>query len=92
MWPAKLPGEGNALLEACSAMCDIMKDLGIAVDGGKDSLSMAARVGSQTVKSPGTLKKKQLQVHLKESKKIQVKQNQKKSRYIKNDKFQIHQK
>ncbi|XP_056013260.1 phosphoribosylformylglycinamidine synthase-like isoform X2 [Ostrea edulis] len=55
MWPAKLPGEGNALLEACSAMCDIMKDLGIAVDGGKDSLSMAARVGSQTVKSPGTL-------------------------------------
>ncbi|XP_062608746.1 phosphoribosylformylglycinamidine synthase-like isoform X1 [Saccostrea cucullata] len=55
MWPAKLPGEGAALLEACSAMCDIMKHLGIAVDGGKDSLSMAARVGDQTVKAPGTL-------------------------------------
>lgn len=53
MWPAKLPGEGAALLEACSAMCDVMKSLGIAVDGGKDSLSMAARVGETTVKSPG---------------------------------------
>lgn len=29
--------------------------LGIAVDGGKDSLSMAARVGKDTVKAPGTL-------------------------------------
>ncbi|XP_078326512.1 phosphoribosylformylglycinamidine synthase-like isoform X4 [Crassostrea virginica] len=55
MWPAKLPGEGATLLEACSAMCDVMKRLGIAVDGGKDSLSMAARVGETTVKSPGTL-------------------------------------
>lgn len=55
MWPAKLPGEGATLLEACSAMCDVMKSLGIAVDGGKDSLSMAARVGEKTVKSPGTL-------------------------------------
>ncbi|XP_041358701.1 phosphoribosylformylglycinamidine synthase-like [Gigantopelta aegis] len=55
MWPAKLPGEGAALLDACRAMCDVMKQLGIAVDGGKDSLSMAARVGDDTVKAPGTL-------------------------------------
>ncbi|XP_003747373.1 phosphoribosylformylglycinamidine synthase [Galendromus occidentalis] len=55
MWPAKLPGEGGALVEACKAMCDTMAALGIAVDGGKDSLSMAARVGSETVKSPGTI-------------------------------------
>ncbi|CAC5381850.1 PFAS [Mytilus coruscus] len=55
MWPAKLPGEGAALLDACTAMCDVMKKLGIAVDGGKDSLSMAARVGDDTVKAPGTL-------------------------------------
>ncbi|XP_071123747.1 phosphoribosylformylglycinamidine synthase-like [Mytilus edulis] len=55
MWPAKLPGEGAALLDACTAMCDVMKKLGIAVDGGKDSLSMAARVGDETVKAPGTL-------------------------------------
>ncbi len=29
--------------------------LGIAIDGGKDSLSMAAKVNSEIVKSPGTL-------------------------------------
>lgn len=53
MWAAKLPGEGAALFEACKAMCDVMKQLGIAIDGGKDSLSMAARVGGDTVKAPG---------------------------------------
>ncbi|XP_053398667.1 phosphoribosylformylglycinamidine synthase-like isoform X2 [Mercenaria mercenaria] len=55
MWPAKLPGEGAGLVDACRAMCDVMGKLGIAVDGGKDSLSMAARVGDKTVKAPGTL-------------------------------------
>ncbi|KAJ6652382.1 hypothetical protein lerEdw1_011612 [Lerista edwardsae] len=55
MWAAKLPGEGAALAEACSAMCAVMGELGVAVDGGKDSLSMAARVGTETVKAPGTL-------------------------------------
>ncbi|KAH7985280.1 hypothetical protein HPB52_024212 [Rhipicephalus sanguineus] len=52
MWAAKLPGEGAALHEACQAMCSSMAALGIAVDGGKDSLSMAARVGKDTVKAP----------------------------------------
>lgn len=55
MWAAKLPGEGAALYEACQAMCLLMKELGIAIDGGKDSLSMAARMGSDIVKAPGTL-------------------------------------
>lgn len=55
MWAAKLPGEGAALLDACEAMCDLMRQFGIAVDGGKDSLSMAARLGYDTVKAPGTL-------------------------------------
>nr|DBA18955.1 TPA: hypothetical protein GDO54_014845 [Pyxicephalus adspersus] len=55
MWAAKLPGEGAALYDACVAMCDVMAQVGIAVDGGKDSLSMAARVGSETVKAPGSL-------------------------------------
>lgn len=55
MWPAKLPGEGAALYNACSAMCSLMKELGIAIDGGKDSLSMAARIGKDVVKAPGTL-------------------------------------
>lgn len=44
MWAAKLPGEGAKMYEACQAMCDFMSALSIAVDGGKDSLSMAARI------------------------------------------------
>jgi phosphoribosylformylglycinamidine synthase len=60
MWAPKLPGEGARLYDAAIAMRDIMCKLGIAVDGGKDSLSMAAKVTgpdgrSETVKSPGTL-------------------------------------
>jgi phosphoribosylformylglycinamidine synthase len=60
MWAAKLPGEGAALYDAAVAMHDMMVELGIAVDGGKDSISMAAlapdgRGGSETVKAPGSL-------------------------------------
>ncbi len=60
MWAAKLPGEGAALHDAAVAMRDIMLDLGIAVDGGKDSISMAARApdgtgADETVKAPGSL-------------------------------------
>ncbi|XP_026146936.1 phosphoribosylformylglycinamidine synthase-like [Carassius auratus] len=55
MWAAKLPGEGACLWEACQAMCIVMGQLGVAVDGGKDSLSMAARVSGETVKAPGSL-------------------------------------
>ena len=55
MWAAKLPGEGAKMYDACKAMCEMMSELNIAVDGGKDSLSMAARVKSETIKSPGTL-------------------------------------
>ena len=36
-------------------MRDLMIQLGIAVDGGKDSLSMATRVGDEIVKSPREL-------------------------------------
>lgn len=55
MWAAKLPGEGAGLYDACAAMCSVMKEFGIAIDGGKDSLSMAARVKEEVVKAPGTL-------------------------------------
>lgn len=51
MWAAKLPGEGAALWDAATAMADLMITLGIAANRGKDSLSMATRVGSDTVKS-----------------------------------------
>ncbi len=60
MWAAKLPGEGAALYDAAVALRQILIDLDIAIDGGKDSLSMAAlapaKDGSQeTVKAPGAL-------------------------------------
>lgn len=60
MWPVKLPGEGAALYDAAVAMRDIMVELGVAVDGGKDSLSMAAVVArkdgsKEIVKAPGAL-------------------------------------
>jgi phosphoribosylformylglycinamidine synthase len=55
MWAPKLPGEGAALYDAACAMRDAMITLGVAVDGGKDSLSMATRVGAETVKSPREL-------------------------------------
>jgi phosphoribosylformylglycinamidine synthase len=60
MWAAKLPGEGAMLYDAAVALSNMLTDLGIAIDGGKDSLSMATQVRnkngtSETVKSPGTL-------------------------------------
>ncbi len=60
MWAAKLHGEGAKLYDAAVALSDILIKLGIAIDGGKDSLSMATQVrdasgNSETVKSPGTL-------------------------------------
>ncbi|OQR91841.1 phosphoribosylformylglycinamidine synthase [Achlya hypogyna] len=55
MWAAKLPGEAARMYECCAAMTAFMKDIGVAVDGGKDSLSMAAKVGADNVKAPGTL-------------------------------------
>jgi phosphoribosylformylglycinamidine synthase len=60
MWAAKLPGEGARLYDAAKALRDILIELGIAIDGGKDSLSMAARVvdssgNTEIVKAPGTL-------------------------------------
>ncbi len=53
MWPAKLPGEGAALWDCADALVEFMKFMGIAADGGKDSVSMAARVENEMVKSPG---------------------------------------
>ncbi len=55
MWPAKMPGEGALMYDAAVAMRDAMISLGIAPDGGKDSLSMVATVNGEKVKSPGEL-------------------------------------
>ena len=55
MYAAKLEGEGAHMYDACDALCKTMIELGVAIDGGKDSLSMAARAGGEVVKAPGTL-------------------------------------
>ncbi|GAB6193869.1 phosphoribosylformylglycinamidine synthase [Desulfocastanea catecholica] len=55
MWAPKLPGEGAAIYDAARAMRDVMIEVGLAVDGGKDSLSMATMVAGETVKSPREL-------------------------------------
>ena len=55
MWAPKLPGEGAAIYDAARAMRDAMIATGMAVDGGKDSLSMATMIDEETVKSPRQL-------------------------------------
>ena len=55
MWAPKLAGEGAALRDAAEAMAEAMIAVGMAVDGGKDSLSMATMVDAETVKSPRQL-------------------------------------
>jgi len=55
MYAAKLPGEGARMYDACEALRDSLLVLGVGIDGGKDSLSMAAQCGDEIVKAPGEL-------------------------------------
>lgn len=55
MYAAKLAGEGAKMYDACEALRDALLTIGIGIDGGKDSLSMAARCGDEIVKAPGEL-------------------------------------
>ncbi|MCO5604002.1 hypothetical protein L7F22_058159 [Adiantum nelumboides] len=55
MYAAKLEGEGACMYDAAVALRNAMIDLKIAIDGGKDSLSMAAQAGGELVKAPGDL-------------------------------------
>jgi len=60
MWAPKLPGEGARLYQAALALREFMIAIGIAEDGGKDSLSMATKVihpdrHTEIVKSPSQL-------------------------------------
>ncbi|KAG6670142.1 probable phosphoribosylformylglycinamidine synthase, chloroplastic/mitochondrial [Carya illinoinensis] len=55
MYAAKLDGEGAAMYDAAMALSEAMIELGIAIDGGKDSLSMAAHAADEVVKAPGNL-------------------------------------
>jgi len=55
MYAAKMDGEGAAMYDAAVSLREAMIGLGIACDGGKDSLSMAASAGGEVVKAPGNL-------------------------------------
>ncbi len=55
MYAAKRPNEGAHMHAAAVAMSEAMCELGIVIDGGKDSLSMAAIAGRHTVVAPGQL-------------------------------------
>lgn len=55
MWAPKLPGEGAALYDAAQALSDILVELEININGGKDSSSMFSRIDGQVVKSPREL-------------------------------------
>jgi phosphoribosylformylglycinamidine synthase len=59
MWAPKLPHEGALLYDAAEAVRDCMIAVGMAVDGGKDSLSMVAKwkdeSGEHVVKAPGAM-------------------------------------
>ena len=56
MWPANKPADHGELFKAVEALSDYVRQLGIAIPTGKDSLSMSQRYadGSE-VAAPGTL-------------------------------------
>lgn len=55
MWSGKTGLAGGRLAACCRAMSDFIRDSGMGVDGGKDSLSMNMRVNGETVVSPDEL-------------------------------------
>lgn len=57
MWAMKQEGEKEKLYDAVKTMTECMSELGIALDGGKDSLSMTYhdKAKDRTIKSLGTL-------------------------------------
>ena len=52
MWPAGTPEGKASLLTAVKTMSDVMCQLGIAIDGGKDSISMTTMLDKGRVDSP----------------------------------------
>lgn len=55
MWSPKLEGEGSELYSAVKTLSDIFIQLGIAIDGGKDSMSMHSEINGKIIKTPRTL-------------------------------------
>lgn len=55
MHAAKMKSEGVDMYDAAVALRDAMVELQVAVDGGKDSLSMAAACNGEVVMAPGNI-------------------------------------
>jgi phosphoribosylformylglycinamidine synthase len=57
MWPnpTKDPYQANLMYHAIECLSNVCCHLGIAIDGGKDSLSMVANHKGEEIKSPGSL-------------------------------------
>jgi len=55
MWAPKVDGEGGHLIDAVKELSNILIKLEIALDGGKDSLSMCARKNNKNIIGPRTL-------------------------------------
>ena len=57
MWPCphKDSDEGYKMYSAMDELVKLMKYFGIAIDGGKDSLSMVVKHNDKNIKSPGSL-------------------------------------
>ncbi|KAM1468520.1 hypothetical protein ACFX2I_033468 [Malus domestica] len=55
MYATKLDGERASMYDVATALSEAMIELGIAIDGGKNSLSMAAHVAGEFVKAPVNL-------------------------------------
>jgi phosphoribosylformylglycinamidine synthase len=55
VYAAKLDGEGDTMHDAVVALKDAMVKLEVAIDGGKDSLSMAIQTRGEIVKAPNNL-------------------------------------
>ena len=55
MWSPKIDGGDYKLFNAVNVLTRSLKTLGIAVDGGKDSLSMNIEFNNERVQSPNTL-------------------------------------
>jgi phosphoribosylformylglycinamidine synthase len=55
MWPLKYKGENLALYEACDELTKLCEQIGVAIDGGKDSLSMIYKEDETIIPSPRQL-------------------------------------
>ena len=55
MWSTKLSNGDYKLYKAVNILTDLLKILGIAIDGGKDSLSMNIKFNDEIVQSLNTL-------------------------------------